>query len=122
MLFPSYLGTFTEEERWNAEKKEFTTQAMYVWINKFTPAKNILHNCWLWWLRHLEGLGPASYQAIILFFIVKMNKKAFKKTNKTFKKIVTDVWQTIKFFEIFQPGSSQLLILLWFLNRGPARY
>ena len=28
----------------------------YVLSNKFTPAKKILHNRWLWWLRHLEGL------------------------------------------------------------------
>ena len=29
----------------------------YVWSNKSTPAKKILHNRWLWWSRHLEGLN-----------------------------------------------------------------
>ena len=30
-------------------KKEFTKKN-YVWINKFTQGKNILNNCWCWWL------------------------------------------------------------------------
>ena len=62
MLFPSYLGTLKEKEHEIATKKGIYDKTLYVWINHFTPAKKILHNSWLWWLSHLEGL-----QCIIIF-------------------------------------------------------
>ena len=31
----------------------------YVWATNM-PAKKILHNRWLWWLRNLEGLDKAN--------------------------------------------------------------
>ena len=34
----------------------FYNKTPYIWSNKLTPAKKILHNGWLWWLRHLESL------------------------------------------------------------------
>ena len=40
----------------------------YVWSNKFTPARKILHNHWLWWLSHLEGLYlPKDYMCLHIF-------------------------------------------------------
>ena len=47
---------FYTKMAWNAIKKIIYNKTPYVWSNKFTPAKKILHNRWLWWLRHLEGL------------------------------------------------------------------
>ena len=34
----------------------FTRKAPFIWGNKLTLANFFLHNRWLWWLRHLEGL------------------------------------------------------------------
>ena len=47
---------FYTKRAWKCDKKLVYDKTPYVWSNKFTPAKKILHNCWLWWLRHLEGL------------------------------------------------------------------
>jgi hypothetical protein len=45
--------------------KKIYDKTPYVWGNKFTPTEEILHNRWLWWLRHLEGLWLDFYYLII---------------------------------------------------------
>ena len=44
---PSFPSTFTQNKRENVTKKIIYDKTMYVWSNKFTPAKKILHNRWL---------------------------------------------------------------------------
>ena len=57
---PSFPWTFTQTERENAKKDKNDDKTLYFWSNPFLPAKTIFHNCWLWWLRHLEGLITES--------------------------------------------------------------
>ena len=60
----SFLWTFAQKERKNAPPKRIYDKTPCVWSNKLTQAKKVLHNRWLWWLRHLEGhpltLGPKT--------------------------------------------------------------
>ena len=42
---------------WKCDQKKNLRQNTVCLVNKFTPAQTILHNRWLWWLRHLEGLA-----------------------------------------------------------------
>ena len=42
-------------------------KTLYAWSNKLTPANKILHNHWLWWLRHLKGLVVSSNQYAPVF-------------------------------------------------------
>ena len=50
--------------------------------NKFTPAKKMLHNRWLWWLRHLEGL-PGSCPLPGLFCCSKISLAASSSSLQT---------------------------------------
>ena len=52
---PSFPWTFTQKECENTIKQIIYDKTQYVWATN-TQAKKILYNCWLWWLRHLEGL------------------------------------------------------------------
>ena len=39
--------TFIQKKLENAKKEKNNDKTLYFWSNKFTPAKKILHNCWL---------------------------------------------------------------------------
>ena len=50
---------------WNAINTIIYKKTPYVWSNKFTPPKKILHNRWLWCLRHLEGLVQCTVSSVL---------------------------------------------------------
>ena len=56
-LLPFNNLNFYTKREWKCDQKKIHNKTPYVWSNKFTPAKETLHNRWLWWLRHLEGLA-----------------------------------------------------------------
>ena len=52
----SFPWTFTQKERKDVTETWVYYITPFFWSNNFTPAKKTLHDRWLWWLRHLEGL------------------------------------------------------------------
>ena len=64
-------------------EKRIYNKTLYVWSNKFTAASTILHNCWFWWLRHLEG-QLSNYFYTKLLLLVQLSWRVASATRTRF--------------------------------------